>query len=83
MAEWDGPRLIRRDDLVASHRLRALCFPGFVEEVGDEDLLASTRLVLGAPEEMRPNMPVGPGALGEIIPALFPLPSFLPGLNFR
>jgi len=41
MAEWDGPRLIRRDDLPASHRLRGLCFPGFVEEVGDEDLLAS------------------------------------------
>jgi predicted N-acetyltransferase YhbS len=38
---WDGPRPVRRDELVASRRLRALCFPGFVEEVGEEDLVAS------------------------------------------
>jgi hypothetical protein len=42
-----------------------------------------TRLVMGAPEGMRPNVSLGPGALSEIVPALFPLPSFLPGLNYR
>jgi len=42
-----------------------------------------TRLVAGAPAEVAPDVPVAPGALGEIIPALFPLPSFLPGLNYR
>jgi GNAT superfamily N-acetyltransferase len=42
-----------------------------------------TRLVMGAPDEIRPNVFLGPGALSEIVPALFPLPSFLPGLNYR
>jgi len=47
-----------------------------------------TRLVMGLPAEMASDAGkrsgvVGSGALGEIIPALFPLPSFLPGLNFR
>jgi GNAT superfamily N-acetyltransferase len=42
-----------------------------------------TRLVMGAPDEMRPNVSLGSGALSEIVPALFPLPSFLPGLNYR
>jgi hypothetical protein len=44
---------------------------------------AMTRLVMGMPEELRPDVPIVRGALGEIIPALFPLPSFLPGLNFH
>jgi hypothetical protein len=42
-----------------------------------------TRLVLGVPAEVAPSVPVASGALSEIIPALFPLPSFLPGLNYR
>jgi len=42
-----------------------------------------TRLVMGIPAEMAPEVTIGSGALGEIIPALFPLPSFLPGLNYR
>jgi hypothetical protein len=42
-----------------------------------------TRLVMGAPDEMRSNVSLGSGALSEIVPALFPLPSFLPGLNYR
>ena len=41
-----------------------------------------TRLVMGVPE-VAPAISVVPGALGEIIPVLFPLPSFLPGLNYR
>ncbi len=41
-----------------------------------------TRLVMGS--ATREPEPVAPaGALAEIIPALFPLPSFLPGLNYR
>ena len=39
-----------------------------------------TRLVLGAPD--RPAVQA-PGALAEIVPALFPLPSFMPGLNYQ
>jgi hypothetical protein len=35
------------------------------------------------PAEVAPAISIAPGALGEIIPALFPLPSFLPGLNYR
>ncbi len=42
-----------------------------------------TRLVLGVPAEVAPAISIAPGALSEIIPALFPLPSFLPGLNYR
>jgi len=42
-----------------------------------------TRLVMGVPAGMLPDVAVGSGVLGEIIPALFPLPSFLPGLNYR
>jgi hypothetical protein len=38
-----------------------------------------TRLVMGDP-----GAPVsGPGALAEILPALFPLPAFHPGLNYH
>ncbi len=41
-----------------------------------------TRLVMGS--AAREPEPVAPaGALAEILPALFPLPSFLPGLNYR
>jgi len=47
------------------------------------DGAAMTRLVMGAPAEVASNVPVAPGALGEVVPALFPLPSFLPGLNYR
>jgi len=47
------------------------------------DRAAMTQLVMGAPAEVAPNVPVAPGALGEVVPALFPLPSFLPGLNYR
>ncbi len=46
------------------------------------DGAAMTRLILGstdgAPESIRP-----PGALAEVVAALFPLPSFLPGLNYH
>jgi len=42
-----------------------------------------TRLVMGVPAEVASNVPVAPGALGEVVPALFPLPSLLPGLNYR
>jgi len=45
-----------------------------------------TRLVMGSPEQApgtgNPGMALA-GALGEIVPALFPLPSFLPGLDYR
>jgi hypothetical protein len=39
-----------------------------------------TRLVFGAPGW---ELPEAPGALTEVIPALFPLPSFTPGLNYH
>jgi hypothetical protein len=42
-----------------------------------------TRLVMGIPAEMASEVSIGSGALSKIIPALFPLPSFLPGLNYR
>jgi predicted acetyltransferase len=45
------------------------------------DGAAMTRLVIGTTENV--PQPVLPGALAEIIPALFPLPAFLPGLNYR
>lgn len=53
--------------------------------VGGRDRLeldgaAMSRLVMGSVE---PEPAAYPGALAEIIPALFPLPSFLPGLNYR
>lgn len=47
------------------------------------DGAAMTRLVLGVPAEVAPAVSVAPGTLSEIIPALFPLPSFLPGPNYR
>jgi GNAT superfamily N-acetyltransferase len=41
---------------------------------------AMTRLVMGSPE----NIPVhADGVLAEVIAALFPLPSFFPGLNYQ
>jgi GNAT superfamily N-acetyltransferase len=46
------------------------------------DGAAMTRLVMGnAESETEPIR--FPGALAEVIPGLFPLPSFLPGLNYR
>jgi GNAT superfamily N-acetyltransferase len=47
------------------------------------DGVAMTRLVMGAPLHMMPNVPLESGTLGEIVQILFPLPSFLPGLNYR
>lgn len=41
-----------------------------------------TRLVMGTAESDAPPARY-PGALAEVIPAVFPLPSFLPGLNYR
>jgi GNAT superfamily N-acetyltransferase len=46
------------------------------------DGAAMTRLVMGdAESETEPIR--FPGALAEVIPALFPLPSFLPGINYQ
>jgi hypothetical protein len=39
-----------------------------------------TALVMGSPTQQNYQFP---GALGEVIPALFPLPSFLPGINYH
>lgn len=48
----------------------------------DLDGAAMTRLVMGTAEsETQP--PRLPGALAEVVPALFPMPSFLPGINYR
>jgi hypothetical protein len=44
------------------------------------DGAAMTRLVMGAPEG---EMPACSEALSKVISTLFPLPSFLPGLNYR
>jgi GNAT superfamily N-acetyltransferase len=44
---------------------------------------AMTRLVMGLPQEMAGDSPVASGVLDEIIAALLPLPSFLPGLNYQ
>jgi predicted N-acetyltransferase YhbS len=44
------------------------------------DGAAMTRLVMGAPEK---ETPACSEALGKAISTLFPLPSFLPGLNYR
>lgn len=45
------------------------------------DGAAMTRLVMGTTEELEPIRL--PGALADVLPALFPLPSFLPGLNYH
>jgi hypothetical protein len=46
------------------------------------DGAAMSRLVMGTTEgETESNRM--PGALAEVIPAIFPLPTFSPGLNFR
>jgi GNAT superfamily N-acetyltransferase len=37
-AQFDGPRLVRRDELIASNRLSQLCFE-FLETVGEEEML--------------------------------------------
>lgn len=47
------------------------------------DGTALTRLVMGVPPVLAPHIDAGQGALAEVIAALFPLPSFLPGLNYR
>jgi predicted N-acetyltransferase YhbS len=41
--DLDGPRLVRREEVVAARRLGVLCFSGFVEEVDEEALLAAYR----------------------------------------
>ncbi len=46
------------------------------------DGAAMTRLVMGSAEGEEGPVPL-PGALAEVVPALFPLPSFLPGLNYH
>jgi hypothetical protein len=46
------------------------------------DGAAMTRLVMGNTESETEPIRL-PGALEEVIPAFFPLPSFLPGLNYR
>ncbi len=53
------------------------------EERLELDGATMTRLVMGVPAEVAHEAPVASGALGEITSALFPLPSFLPGLNYR
>jgi len=47
------------------------------------DGAAMTRLIMGVPEEVTPQTGTEQGVLTEILSALFPLPSFLPGLNYR
>jgi len=42
-----------------------------------------TRLVMGDPENVGVTAAQAPEKLGEIISGLFPLPSFLPGLNYQ
>jgi len=43
-----------------------------------------TALVMGVPCEVMPEISVTfPGALTEVIPTLFPLPSFLPGISYH
>jgi hypothetical protein len=44
------------------------------------DGAAMTRLVMGSPEGAGVR---APGALAEVVEALFPLPAFLPGLNYH
>ena len=39
--EFDGPRPIQQEELAAAYRLDALCFPGFVEEIDEQELQAS------------------------------------------
>lgn len=44
---------------------------------------AMTRLVMGVPGEGEVSSANLPGGLAEVVSALFPLPSFLPGLNYQ
>jgi hypothetical protein len=46
------------------------------------DGAALTRLVFGTADDQPVIEPLS-GALAEVVAALFPLPSFLPGLNYR
>ncbi len=76
---------------LTAHQRRGLRF----EQEGDEYSIvlgqerlelggaAMTRLVMGVPAEVAPGVVIESSALDEIVPALFPLPSFLPGLNYR
>lgn len=72
-------------------QIRALRF----ESDGDRHMIASgpdrleldgigvTRLVLGLPPSRKADVPAVPPALARTTSSLFPLPSFLPGLNCR
>jgi hypothetical protein len=44
------------------------------------DGASMTQLVMGSPDLQKID---APGALAEVVSALFPLPSFLPGLNYH
>ena len=46
------------------------------------DGASMTHLIMGRTDIETESINL-PGALAEIIPALFPLPSFLPGLNYH
>jgi hypothetical protein len=78
--EQDGPALSEAEgDRVAGDRYSIVQGRERIELDG----ATMTRLVMGIPAEMWPDVSIATGTLSEIIPALFPLPSFLPGLNFR
>ncbi len=47
------------------------------------DGAAMTSLVMGDPLTPRERRMHSPGALADVVSALFPLPSFLPGLNYQ
>ena len=40
--DFDGPHLVRREELAASHRLKLTCFPGVREEVTEEEVASYT-----------------------------------------
>jgi GNAT superfamily N-acetyltransferase len=47
------------------------------------DTAAMTKLVVGAPDNEMNQVLSAPGALAEVVQALFPLPAFLPGLDYH
>jgi GNAT superfamily N-acetyltransferase len=73
--EQSGPRLgaTQEDRLTIAHGQDRLDLSG----------AAMTRLVMGSPEEGKGISFSIPGSLAEAVSALFPLPSFLPGLNYQ